>query len=228
MDRPNGGSARVGTARLVRRHRRLLSAVAAAASIATLGVALQPPEVGTLGVVVAATDLPAGRALGPDDLTVAQVPSGVLPAQTTGDPSDFVGRVLAAPVARGEAMAAHRLTNLPAWSVPAGTMPMPVRFADAGAAALLAAGQHVDVVAASGPGLDGAVQFTSAEMVAQDVLVLAVITAGSGSEGFLSGPTSTDERSPLVVLAADRAAALAIAGAQARSNLSYLMHLGNG
>ncbi len=107
-------------------------------------------------------------------------------------------------------------------------MPMPVRFADAGAAALLAAGQRVDVVAASGPGLDGAAPFASAELVAQDVLVLAVITADQGSGGILGGSTTSDEQTPLVLLAADRGAALAIAGAQGRASLSYLMHLGPG
>jgi pilus assembly protein CpaB len=197
-------------------------------SIAALGMALQPPEPPTRAVVVAAADLPAGRSLGRGDLTVAQVPAGVLPAGTTGDPTDVIGRALAAPMARGEPIAGHRLTELPPWSVPPGTQPLPVRFTDAGAAALLSAGQHVDVVAASGPGLEGAVPFASAELVAQDVLVLAVITAEQGSGGILGGSATTDEQTPLVLLAADRGAALAIAGAQGRASLGYLMHLGPG
>jgi Flp pilus assembly protein CpaB len=129
-------------------------------------------------------------------------------------------------MARGEPIAGHRLTELPPWSVPPGTMPMPVRFADAGAAALLTAGHRVDVLAASGPGLDGAAPFASAELVAQDVLVLAVITAEQGSGGILGSSATTEEQTPLVLLAADRAAALAIAGAQGRANLGYLMRLG--
>jgi Flp pilus assembly protein CpaB len=189
-------------------------------------MALQPPAPATRGVVVAAADLSAGRSLAPGDLTVAQVPAGVLPAGTTGDPTDVVGRSLAAPMARGEPIAGHRLTELPPWSVPPGTMPMPVRFADAGAAALLAAGHRVDVLAASGPGLDGAAPFASAELVAQDVLVLAVITAEQGSGGILGGSATTEQQTPLVLLAADRAAALAIAGAQGRASLGYLMRLG--
>jgi Flp pilus assembly protein CpaB len=189
-------------------------------------MALQPPAPATRAVVVATADLPAGRSLVRGDLAIAQVPAGVLPAGTTSDPTDFVGRALAAPMARGEAMAGHRLTELPSWSVPPGTMPMPVRFADAGAAALLAAGQHVDVVAASGPGLDGAAPFASAELVAQDVLVLAVITADQGSGGILGSSATTEEQSPLVMLAADRGAAQAIAGAQGRASLGYLMRLG--
>jgi len=191
-------------------------------------MALQPPAPATRGVVVAAADLSAGRSLAPGDLTVAQVPAGVLPAGTTGDPTDVVGRSLAAPMARGEPIAGHRLTELPPWSVPPGTMPMPVRFADAGAAALLAAGHRVDVLAASGPGLDGAAPFASAELVAQDVLVLAVITAEQGSGGIMGGSATPEEQTPLVLLAADRATALAIAGAQGRASLGYLMRLSPG
>ena len=191
-------------------------------------MALQPPAPATRGVVVAAADLPAGRSLVAGDLVVAQVPAGVLPPGTSSDPGGFLGRALAAPMARGEAIAGHRLTDLPTWSVPPGMMPLPVRFADAGAAALLAAGQRVDVVAASGPGLEGAAPFASAELVAQDVLVLAVITGEQESAGILGSSATTGEHAPLVLLAADRSAALAIAGAQGRASLGYLMRLGPG
>jgi len=191
-------------------------------------MALQPPAPATRGVVVATADLPAGHSLVANDLAVAQVPAGVLPAGTSTDPSAFLGRALAAPMSHGEALAGHRLTDLPGWAVPPGTMPLPVRFADAGAAALLAAGQHVDVVATSGPGLDGAAPFASAELVATDILVLAVIVADQGSGGILGSPAASGEQSPLVMLAADRVAALAIAGAQGRASLGYLMHVGPG
>ncbi len=202
--------------------------MAAATSIAALGVALQPHGPVTRGVVVAAIDLPAGRSLAAGDLTVAQVPAGVLPAGTSTDSGELLGRVLAAPMARGEAVAEHRLIALPPWSVPPGTMPMPVRFADPAAAALLSAGQRVDVVAASGPGLEADTPFASAELVAQDILVLAVIPADHGSDGILADRQALGGQSPVVLLAADRGSALAIAGAQARASLGYLMHLGQG
>lgn len=224
MNSVRTGSSLRGPARLVRRHRRLLAGVAAAASMGALGMALQPPAPATRTVVVAAADLPAGRSLGSDDLAVAHVPAGLLPAGASSSVEAFAGRVLAAPMARGEAFAAHRLTDLPAWSVPSGTMPTPVRFADAGAAALLTAGQRVDVVAASGPGVDGTAPYASAELVAQGILVLAVISAEADAVGVLGGPSGTDDQTPLVILAADRGAALAIAGAQARASLSYLLH----
>lgn len=225
---PGRSTARPGAQRLIRRHRRGLAGVAAAASIAALGLAVQPHGPATRAVVVAATDLPTGRSLVAGDLAVAQVPAGVLPAGTSPDAAGLLGRVLSAPLARGEAVAEHRLTALPGWSVPPGTLPIPVRFADPGAAALLTSGQRVDVVAASGPGLEGDVPFTSAELVAQDVLVLAVISADPGSGGILADRQSPGDGTPLVLLAAERGPALAIAGAQARASLGFLMHLGPG
>ena len=179
-------------------------------------------------MVVAAGDLRAGRPLEPQDLAVARVPSGVLPVGTRAEPSGLIGRVLAAPVARGEVVAEHRLTDLPPWSVPPGTLPVPVRFADAGAAALLSPGQRLDVVAASGPSIEGAAPFATAELVAQDILILAVMTGEDGSDGLLGTSTMTDEATPLVLLAADQGTALAIAGAQSRASLSFLMRLGPG
>ena len=203
-----------------------MAALAAGASIACLGIALQPPAESTRPVVVAAADLRAGRPLQPEDLAVARVPSGVLPAGTRAEPSGLVGRVLAAPVARGEVVAEHRLTGLPPWAVPPGTLPVPVRFADSGAAALLSPGQRVDVVAASGRSIEGTAPFATAELVAQDILILAVMTGEDGSDGLLGASPTTDEQTPLVLLAADQSAALAIAGAQSRASLSFLMRLG--
>jgi hypothetical protein len=65
-------------------------------------------------------------------------------------------------------------------------------------------------------------------IVAQDILVLAVISADHGADGLLADRQSLGDQSPVVLLAADRGSALAIAGAQARASLGYLMHLGQG
>ncbi len=180
--------------------------------------------------MVAAADLPAGSTLEPADLAVAQVPAGVLPAGTGAEPGAFLGQVLAAPMARGEPLSGHRLTSLPQWALPAGTFPMPLRFADAGATALLAAGQRVDILAAAGPGLEGGEPFASAEIVASDVLVLGVLAdeQSDSDSGVLGGPGTSGGSTPLVVLAADRGAALSIAGAQGRASLSFLMRPGSG
>ncbi len=206
--------------RTTRRHRRLLGAMAAAACIATLGLALQPPQVSTRPVVVAATDLPVGRALDPGDLTVAEVPAGVLPATTFATAHDLVGQVLSAPLAAGEAVGGHRLTATPAWSLPPGTRALPVRFADARAAALLSAGQYVDVVAGGPPGLEDATA-ARADLVAQQALVLSVVRADSGADAFAPPPA---DDGTLVVLAVPPETALAVAGAQARNGLGFVMH----
>jgi len=218
---------RPAAGRLLRRHRRLLAGLAAALSMGLLGLTLQPPAQATRAVVVAATDLAAGQALGPGDLTVAEVPQGVLPGGVRTQPDQLVGRVLAAPMARGEAIADHRLTPQPAWSVPTGTLPMPVRFADHGAAALLETGQWVDVVAAEGPGFEGSpTGATSAQVVAHDVLVLSVIKPDRGSGGLLDGPSAGVDAGPLVMLAVDQPTALALAGSQARASLTFLIRPG--
>lgn len=205
--------------RMVRRHRRLLAGCAAALSIGTLGLALQPPADPTRPVVVAAADLPAGRSLTPGDLVVARVAAGVLPLGTFPEADDLVGEVLAAPVIRGEALGAHRILAPPGWSVPADTMPLPVRFTDAAAARLLRPGQRIDVLATSDPGLDEP-GFAAAELIAAEILVLAVVEPQTGDGLLGAGPAGTDS-SALVLLAADRVSALAIAGAQARAHLTF-------
>jgi len=212
---------RTGAGRLVRRHRRLLAGTAAAASIASLGLALQPPRIPTHPVVVAAADLPAGQPLAPEDLVVAQVPAGVLPLGTFTGTDRLVGQVLSAPMSRGEVVGEHRLGAHPRWAVPTGTLPLPVRFADSGAADLLAAGMRIDIVAAAGPGLDDGPTFASAELVAADVLVLEVLGPDPGTDGILAAGAGAEGQSPVVVLAADRASGLAIAGAQARARLTF-------
>ena len=192
-------------------------------------MALQPPTPATRGVVVAATDLPAGRSLVAGDLAVAQVPAGVLPAGTSSDPGDFLGRALAAPMSRGEAMAGHRLTDLPAMgSAPGHDAPAGSVRRCWGCRSALAAGQRVDVVAASGPGLDGAAPFASAELVARTSSCWRSSPRIRGRAASSAVRPPTEDQSPLVLLAADRGAALAIAGAQGRASLGYLMHLGPG
>ena len=104
---------------------------------------------------------------------------------------------------------------------------MPVRFADHGAAALLQAGQWVDVVAAAGPGLDGSLTgAASADVVAHNVLVLAVINPDQGSGGILDAPSAGSDAGPLVMLAVDQPTALALSGSQARANLTFLIRPG--
>ena len=214
--------------RLLRRHRRLLAGLATGASILVLGLALQPAPPGTVDVVVAARDLAVGTRLEAGDLTTAAVPEGVLPPGTVADPAPLVGQLIGAAVSRGEAISAVRLVateGTGAWSVPSGTAPVPVRFSDAGAAALLEAGQRIDVLAASSTGdaLGTLSTVPVARLVAEAVLVLAVAAPADEDAGLFGAGSAEQGASPLVVLAASRAQALAIAGAEAGSRLSFTL-----
>src|SRR5205809_607723 len=93
---------------------------------------------------------------------------------------------------------AATLLALAARASPAPAPPtVPARLADPGAAALLHAGDRVDVIAAPG------------ELVAADLLVLAVPADGGA-----------DERGALVLFAAPEVAARRLAGFAVRSQLS--------
>jgi len=215
----------------MRRHRRTLAASAAGIAVLALGLALQPASLPTAEVVVAARDLSTGHRLTADDLALARVPLDVAPPGSSPDPVLVIDHVLAAPVAGGEPLAPIRLLG-PAgsgWRPPAGTSSLPVRFSDAGAARLLSAGQRIDVLAAATAGPDGMELGPSAghgwaQMVAEDVLVLAVTGADPNRGASLLDPGASGQAdTPLVVLAVTRPQALAIAGAQTGSHLSFTL-----
>ena len=113
--------------------------------------------------MIAATDIPAGTTLSPDDLTTAEYPSDLTPRGISGDPATLTGEVVTAGVTTGEVITASRLLG----SRPEagrGLVATPVRLADAGVAGLLAPGDVVDVIAASTDG--------SAKVVARKARVI--------------------------------------------------------
>lgn len=216
--------------RLVRRHRRALAALSAAVAVLALGTALRPPPAATRPVLVAARDLPVGHRLVATDLAAARVPSGVaLPGAAT-DPGGLVDRVLAGSVLRGEPVTATRLVpgagGNGGWATPAGTQPMPVRFSDPAADALLSAGTAIDVLAAQAPAVDlegASAGYVPARVVAEGVLVLAVLGSAEEPEGLLPSVGAAGDRSDPVVLAVTRDQALALAAAQAGSRLMFAL-----
>lgn len=213
--------------RMLRRNRRPLAALAVALSILAMGAALRPPDAATVPVVVAALDLPAGHRLTSEDLVVADVAKGVLPAGAQSDAAPMAGSVLAAPVGQGEVIGTSRLAAPAAFALGAGTgsTPTPVRFTDAGAAQLLAPGQLIDVLAARSTGSDGGDGSPSliapAQVVAEGALVLAVIGPDEGSG--LMGAGGQSAGGPVVVLDLSRDRALAVVGAQASAQLSFTL-----
>ena len=83
--------------------------------------------------------------MGSDDVVPVEFAPGSVPAGAVGDP---VGRTLAAPLRRGEPVTDVRLVGDGARRRPPGARRRcPVRFPDAGLAALLEPGDRVDLVA---------------------------------------------------------------------------------
>ena len=197
------------TRRAVSRHRALLAAGLAAGAVAATLSALTPGPPAVARIVAAGRDLAAGTALSPDDLRVVDLPPQLVPNGALVRISDVAGRVLAAPLRSGEAITDIRLAGaalLPA-GLP-GLVAAPVRVADAASAALVTAGDHVDVLAAGT--LPGAAP--AARVVAEDAEVLAVPSAvGDESLGAL------------VVVAATPRVAASLAAAAVSSRLSLTL-----
>ncbi len=193
--------------RAVRRHRALLAAGLTAAAVATAMPALVPTPPRTVPVVAALHDLAAGSPLTPGDLTSVALPEALVPAGVLTSVATAVGRMVAGPVRRGEPLTDVRLMGSGLLTGGPGLVAAPVRLADPATAALLSAGDRVDVLAApteaSGPAASAAVT------VASGIGVLAVPAADqAGGEGAL------------VVLAATPAVAARLAAAAVRSRLS--------
>jgi pilus assembly protein CpaB len=199
---------RLDLVRALSRHRGLLAAGLAAGSVASaLGVLAPSGEAGVL-VLRAARDLPAGAALANADVSLVEVPRAAVPDGALAALPDVVGRLLAAPVRRGEALTDVRLAGAALLDRDPDRLAVPVRLADAASATLLHAGDRVDVLAAaSRPGAAA-----EAQVVADDVTVLAVPSAvEDAGEGAL------------VLLAVEPSVARRLAAAAVSSRLSVAL-----
>src|SRR6478735_10758324 len=187
----------------LRRRRRLIAgALTAAAALSALRV-LAPPPADTVEVLVATRDLPSGSLLGEDDLVARDWPADLAPSRAAAAPT---GRVLAAPIGRGEVVTDVRLVGPGLALAEPGETIVPVRLPDAGMARLLHAGDEVDLLATD-PGTG------EATLVARDVTVLATPTdVPDGPAGGSGGA--------LVVVGASAGEAVTIAGAALTQYLS--------
>ncbi len=188
--------------RAVARRRVLLSAGLAAAAVAAGLSALAPAAEPGVLVLTAARDLVSGAPLGPDDLVATALPADVVPAGALVDPAAVLGRLVAGPVRRGEALTDVRLLGA---SLLAGTdeVAVPVRVAEPGTTALVRPGDRVDVLSASPEG------GPTAAVVAGGLSVLAV-----------PGLDDATGEGALLVLAADRRTAARLAAAAVTGRLS--------
>ncbi|MDA0631916.1 flagellar biosynthesis protein FlgA [Nonomuraea sp. MCN248] len=172
------------------RRRRLIAAVLAALGVLCGYLALRPPA--GPAVLVAARDLSPG-VLRPGDLRSAPMPDPPDGALRTGG----TGRVLAAPMRRGEPLTDARL--LDQLRLPPGMVATPVRVSDPDTVSLISPGSRIGVLAAG--------DAQAASLVADDVTVLTI-------------PAAEDDHGALVVLATTLTQAEALAGAQASGHLS--------
>ena len=192
--------------------RRRLAAVGLLAVAVLAGLrAVTPSPPPTITVWAAAHDLTGGQPLSLADLARLALPVAAVPAGALRAGAAPVGRLLAAPVRRGEPLTDVRLLGpslLAALPQP-GLVAVPVRVADgSAAAAVVKPGDLVDVLETADPAGGGPrVPMT----VAARVQVLAVPGASDSADG-----------GGLVVLAATpgQAAALAQASAAARLSLT--------
>lgn len=190
--------------RAVLRRRRPLAAVLAGVAVATGIHAAAAPPPPRVPLLVAARDLPAGIVLAGDDLTEVPFAPDLVPADVAAAP---VGRVLASPLRRGEAVTDVRLVGPGLTEGYPDVTAVPVRLPDPAMVDLLRVGDRVDLVASDPQG-------GGASVVATGVPVLAIPRTSPGVEGSgLSGR--------LVVVGANEGDVTRIADAAVRSFLTF-------
>lgn len=150
--------------------------------------------------MVVAQDLLPGHVLTPADLTVESWPRDLGPDNAFSDPVLLVGRTLGAGMSRGEVLTAARVRG-PGLLTGAGDglVAAHIRLADPAMAAVAAAGDHVDVISSAG------------QVVAADVVVLAVDTRSDGSSGWSGAAASGPSGGLLAAVGAAEAVRLATA-----------------
>lgn len=156
----------------------------------------------TSPAVVATADLPLGHVLRPDDLRVRAIPQEAVPAAALREVGPALGRPLTAAVGEGETVTATRVRS-GGPPLPPGQRALHVPLADPGAAARLAAGDHVDLVAVA----DGA-------LVVADAVVVDIDRATTGGFG-----ASEAGRGLTVAVPADKVGALTAAALGARGGV---------
>ena len=200
------------------RYRRSIAAVLVGLAVYLSLSALAPEHPPTRAVWTAAHDLAGGAPLRGNDLVLSRMPLPLVPAGALLAGSTVVGRLLAAPLRRGEPLTDVRLLGpslLAALGHP-GQVAVPLRLADGAAAAALARpGEVVDVLAAGS--LDDASTGSAPSVIASAVTVLAV-PGRDTSAGVDNGSDAG-----LVVVAVTPEQAVALASAAAHSRLSLVL-----
>lgn len=174
-----------------------------------VSVNLLIPQQSTVPVVVARQTLQPGANLAAGDLRIARYPADLVPDSAVTDPQDVVGRSLTAPLAAGAPVTSLGLLGSESLGADAGQVLMPLRMADAEAAALLRPGNRISVFATPTDSVDG-----KPELLLEEVTVTQVGSAGDSALGSSTGVLIT------VLVGADDAGTLARAG---QSTVSFAL-----
>ena len=187
-------------------HRRLLAALAAGAAVLVGLQAVAPAPPRTVTVWTAQRDLVGGTTLADGDLAPTRFDPDVVPAGAVRDPAAIVGRVLAAPMTRGEVLT--RVSTLARGLLRGypGATAVPLRITDAATVDLLRVGDRISLVVADPDG-----RRTPSRLV-DDVPIVAI--PSSPDSGIGSGTPGR-----LVVAAIPSTQASAVAAAAATSIL---------
>lgn len=190
-------------------HRRGLAALCAGLAVLVGVGAASPPAPPTVRAWVAAGDLPGGSVLRAGSLAARDLPPEALPEDAVSDPRQVVGRVLAAPVTRGETLTRLRVVQGRLLRGYPGRTAVPLRVGDATAVSLLRVGDRVSFVVADPEGR------TAPQLLVEDVPVVALPTAAAG--GGAAPEVGAVGR--LVVVAVPDAAAVRVAATAASAVL---------
>lgn len=215
--RPAGRPARRRLVRWLNRNRRLAVALLLCIAAGLTVQQLTPEPADTVYAFAAARDLPAGEALGPDDLTVLSVPRGLVPEGSFVSTDSVQGQQLAVALRKGQLLTDSQLVGpgLLAGSPP-GSAAVPLRMADPASIQLLSPGQLVNVVMTTGNSFD---QPAASQLLAAAVPVLWTSGHGSRASPWLA----TGETEGLLVVAADADQARRLAGASTQGKLFFVL-----
>jgi Flp pilus assembly protein CpaB len=207
--------------RAVAARRQLVSALLAGLAVLAALSAVRPAAPPSVDVLAAARDLAAGSALALPDLRTVALPRAAVPAGALRPGAAVLGRLVAGPVRQGEPLTDVRLLG-PALLAAVGRaadratdmVAVPVRFADAGAAALLRPGDRIDVLAAPDPTSSGLAAAdlpppddTSLDPAPGPVAHAAPAAPGPAPPARPAAPGPTDPVGPTAALPAEPAPA---------------------
>lgn len=203
--------------RWVERNRRLAVALLLCVAAGITVQQLTPDPAYTVSAFAAAQDLPAGKTLSQEDLTVLSIPRSLVPAGSYGSSDAVHGRQLAVALRKGQLLSDSQLLGpgLLAGSPP-GSAAVPLRMADPASIQLLSPGQLVNVVLTTGDALG---QPSASQVLAAAVPVLWTSGHGSGAGEWLAA----GETEGLMVVAADADQAGRLAGASTQGKLFFVL-----